>query len=277
MLARLRSTTGEDASRAGAASPGRAWPRGLALAVAAEIGGRRRRASRARDVRVAVDERALRRSAAGSVGRAEAGTSAASRGRALPHRRFGRGVARACTAEVNRRRWSFFFLTSGERAGGRGRAHRARWSACSAVLSPGGGRRPGTGTSRAGAASPAGERGLAWSSAAVLAPAVGVHRKDLEGSSGPVDMLDGKCGVEQSPKLQLGTTNGGGGDGYKSPLMTEGISTKHPWFMPSFSTRRSGGSCSSRTWGKGEERGRPASLNQGQYGAIHKYGACKWA
>jgi Na+/H+ antiporter NhaD/arsenite permease-like protein len=75
-----------------------------------------------------------------------------------------------------------------------------------------------------------------------------MYWKDLDGSSSPID-VDGKrmeaveegagahAGVEPSPKLQLGSTNGGG-NGYMSPLMTENISTKHPWFMQCTEERR---------------------------------------
>jgi Na+/H+ antiporter NhaD/arsenite permease-like protein len=75
-----------------------------------------------------------------------------------------------------------------------------------------------------------------------------MYWKDLDGSSSPID-VDGKrmeaveegagahVGVEPSPKLQLGSTNGGG-NGYMSPLMTENISTKHPWFMQCTEERR---------------------------------------
>ncbi|XP_066388921.1 silicon efflux transporter LSI2 [Miscanthus floridulus] len=74
-----------------------------------------------------------------------------------------------------------------------------------------------------------------------------MYWKDLDGSSSPID-VDGKrmeaveegagahAGVEPSPKLQLGSTNGG--SGYMSPLMTENISTKHPWFMQCTEERR---------------------------------------
>jgi len=74
-----------------------------------------------------------------------------------------------------------------------------------------------------------------------------MYWKDLDGSSSPID-VDGKrmeaveeggggAHVEQSPKqLQLGSTNGG--SGYMSPLMTENISTKHPWFMQCTEERR---------------------------------------
>ena len=74
-----------------------------------------------------------------------------------------------------------------------------------------------------------------------------MYWKDLDGSSSPID-VDGKrmeaveegagahAGVERSPKLQLGSTNGG--SGYMSPLMTENISTKHPWFMQCTEERR---------------------------------------
>jgi len=69
-----------------------------------------------------------------------------------------------------------------------------------------------------------------------------MYWKDLDGSGSGMDM-DGKrmeaveegavVVVEPSPKQQLGGSNG-----YMSPLMTENISTKHPWFMQCTEQRR---------------------------------------
>ncbi|CAN6314340.1 unnamed protein product [Urochloa humidicola] len=68
-----------------------------------------------------------------------------------------------------------------------------------------------------------------------LSPDLGKQMEAVEeGLASPKTPSPGPGQLIKSPKL---TTNGAGG-GYSSPLMTEDISTKHPWFMQCTEERR---------------------------------------